>query len=257
MKVLSPKALRSVSVESFGGLFENPSHGVAFPHSRITVLIELGSGSSSVGGVPLRALLVGLQSKPTIFEQHGVVDCVELRLPPSFALRLGLGLSEMADSLAPVEHLFGRSAESLRSELAETDSAARPDLLNALLQSQLVRRDKTRLEEVLEAIEDRTAGVGIAALAEVVGCSRSTLWRQMTASLGMTPNQFISLRRFECGASLLAGGVPIGRAAAQAGYVDQSHFHRHVRRFAGMTPMELASQTGATFVQDIDAWSVG
>ena len=62
------------------------------------------------------------------------------------------------------------------------------------------------------------------------------------------------LRRFEHGAALIASGRPIAHAAAAAGDVDQSHFHRHVMRFAGLTPVQLARQTVATYVQDGQSW---
>jgi AraC-like DNA-binding protein len=35
------------------------------------------------------------------------------------------------------------------------------------------------------------------------------------------------------------GGAPLARVALEAGYYDQSHFIRELRRFAGMTPGEL------------------
>ncbi len=51
----------SIRIESLGASFENPLRGLAFPQSRVTVLIEVGSGSSEVGGLPLQALLLGMR----------------------------------------------------------------------------------------------------------------------------------------------------------------------------------------------------
>ncbi len=244
--------VRSLGIETFSGTFDKTVHGVAFPHSRVTVLMELGSGSSSVNGMGLRAMVVGLRSKPTSFAQTGLIDCVELRMPPSAAYRLGFGLSEIADSVVPVDRVFGRRVESLRDQLAAMRPVERAGFLRTLVCDQLDRARPSQAEKVLEALEHGDARMGVGVLAAIVGSSRSTVWRQVSVQLGMSPQRFVSLQRFERGAELLAQRVPIGRAAVEAGYVDQSHFHRYVRRFAGMTPRELASLTAATSVQDYD-----
>jgi AraC-like DNA-binding protein len=241
-----------MSVDTFAGSFDTVVSGSALPHARVTVLIELGTGASSVAGVALRTVLVGLQSQPTVFEQRGAVDCVELRLAPSVALGMGIAPSDINDAVEPVDNLFGRTSDSLASQLTETPPAARPDLLREVLRSHVSRQRPTRLAEALEAFERSDAGTGVANAADTLGGSRSALWRHVSTALGVSPQHYLMLRRFEHGTALLAAGVPIAQAATEAGYFDQSHFHRHVKRFAGVTPAQLGRRSDATYVQDGD-----
>ena len=71
------------------------------------------------------------------------------------------------------------------------------------------------------------------------------------SALGMSPQRYLMLRRFEHAVSLLDAGVSIAQVAAVAGYTDQSHLHREVVRFAHATPGTLASSLRATPVQDL------
>lgn len=241
-----------LSVDTFRGTFENTVCAAALPHARVTLLIELGTGVSSVLGVPLRALLVGLQSKPAVFEQRGVVDCVEVRLPPSVALQASLDLSDIRDAVEPVDCLFGRTSDSLAAQLSETEPADRPAVFRDLVRTHVSGRRPSRLVETIQALEQSDAASDVTGIVGTIAGSRSTLWRHATAALGLTPQQYLMLRRFEHGAELLAAGHPIARSATEAGYVDQSHLHRHVKRFAGLTPLQLGRSTDATYVQDGD-----
>ncbi len=58
---------------------------------------------------------------------------------------------------------------------------------------------------------------------------------------GLTPHAYIIQRRLELGKSLIRSGVGLADAGCEAGFADQSHFHRaFVRRF-GMTPGAYAA----------------
>src|SRR4030095_540445 len=83
-------------------------------------------------------------------------------------------------------------------------------------------------------------GVGVDARADEVGWSRKRLWSRFRSQLGITPKRAARLVRFDHAAHLLAAGHAAAPAGAQSGYVDQSHLHREVRAFAGLTPTAVA-----------------
>jgi AraC-like DNA-binding protein len=55
--------------------------------------------------------------------------------------------------------------------------------------------------------------------------------------------QVVRLQRFVQSAD---AGVPLAAAAAAAGYADQSHLTRDVRRFSGLTPAPLMQERRST-----------
>lgn len=164
-----------------------------------------------------------------------------------------IAVGEMRQRVEPAEFLFGRRAESLAGQLAETPTADRPALIRETLRARSLRRHPSRVSDAIRALERADPAGTLTDVVNEMGSSRSTLWRRATAALGMTAQLYLMLRRFEQGADVLAAGCPIAEAAARAGYVDQAHFHRQVRRFTGLTPGQLQRRADATYVQDGDS----
>jgi AraC-like DNA-binding protein len=61
------------------------------------------------------------------------------------------------------------------------------------------------------------------------------LFRERT---GLPPHAFQVAHRVRRARRLLEAGAPIAAAAAEAGFADQSHLHRHFRRSLGLTPRQ-------------------
>jgi AraC-like DNA-binding protein len=82
--------------------------------------------------------------------------------------------------------------------------------------------------------------VRVERLAAEAGWSRKRLWSRFRAQIGLTPKRAARLVRFDHAARLLAEGHSAAAVAADSGYADQSHLHRDVLAFAGMTPAAMA-----------------
>ncbi len=87
--------------------------------------------------------------------------------------------------------------------------------------------------------------VSIRELSAVTGWSANRLRARFAAQIGITPKRAARLIRFErAHVSLSSGRSPIDTAIA-CGFADQSHLHREVKEFAGVTPAKLALRAEA------------
>ena len=90
----------------------------------------------------------------------------------------------------------------------------------------------------LRRIRD-TPEARIADVAAQLGISREHLARRAKAQLGIGPSRLRNEWRFRLAAELLARGESLARAAAYAGYADQSHMTRDIKARSGRTPGEI------------------
>ncbi|WP_394357804.1 helix-turn-helix domain-containing protein [Microbacterium betulae] len=99
------------------------------------------------------------------------------------------------------------------------------------------RRSTLRLAASL----DRAArgGARVTDIADRHGLSERTLRRLTDRLFGYGPKTLASIHRFQRVLALVRSGTPLGEASTMAGYVDQSHLTRDVRRLAGTTPADL------------------
>jgi hypothetical protein len=95
----------------------------------------------------------------------------------------------------------------------------------------LVRQDILVVDPVVRAaLEDQSPHV-----------SSRTVRRRFIRATGLTPGSIDQIERAQQAASLLGRGVPILDAVYQAGYADQPHMTRALKRFYGQTPAQIAN----------------
>jgi AraC-like DNA-binding protein len=159
------------------------------------------------------------------------------------------GIPRFTDEVVRDPHV----AESLRrahAALEEPRSALERGsrLLQAL--ARLVARhasDKPPVQRVLpehRAVERARAylealpgeNVTLETLAGETGLSSFHLCRVFHRQVGLSPHAYQTLVRVRLAKTLLADGVPISRAAVEAGFYDQPHLTRHFKRIFGVTP---------------------
>ena len=84
--------------------------------------------------------------------------------------------------------------------------------------------------------------VASAALQGVVeGLSTRSVERRVSRATGLTRGAIGQIRRAERAAEMLCRGVSALEVAGQAGYADQSHLTRSLKRFLGQTPSQIAT----------------
>ncbi len=110
---------------------------------------------------------------------------------------------------------------------------------------EVLLRDDPAVRRALEYLGDHLLErVTLDELAVAVGVSKFRLVRLFRACVGMPPHRYQLGLRLRLARRLLERGVPIAVAAAEAGFADQSHLHRHFRRGLGMTPGEYVVRFG-------------
>jgi AraC-like DNA-binding protein len=83
-----------------------------------------------------------------------------------------------------------------------------------------------------------------AQLEQVAGLDRFAIARSFRRAYGTSPDRYRLLRRLALARAALERGEPIARAAADAGFADQSHLTRQFKRCYGLTPARWAQLTG-------------
>jgi AraC family transcriptional regulator len=82
--------------------------------------------------------------------------------------------------------------------------------------------------------------ISLEVLAQTVNISPSHLRRLFKQATGMAPHQYlIHLRVNRAKKLLLTRSFSINEVAAEVGFADQSHLHRHFKRIFGVTPKTI------------------
>ncbi|WP_223837695.1 AraC family transcriptional regulator [Streptomyces venezuelae] len=227
------------------------------PHPAVTLVLELGDGplivDTATGRQQLTSLAAGLLHG-ALHVRGENVECVEVRLSPLVAYAvLGTSPADLEHVVVSLEDLWGRSAPRIREELIEARSwQDRFALTDALL----ARRGETgpSVDPQVAWCWDRIVGsrgrVRVEGLAAEVDWSRKRLWSRFRAQVGLPPKRAAKLVRFDHAVHRLAAGEGAAGIAAESGYADQSHLHRDVLEFTGVTPATAAREPGLA-VDDI------
>jgi AraC-like DNA-binding protein len=73
-------------------------------------------------------------------------------------------------------------------------------------------------------------------LEQIAGADRFTIARHFRRAYGTSPDRYRVLRRLGIARKAIESGEPFARAAADAGFADQSHMTRQFKRAYGLTP---------------------
>lgn len=175
----------------------------------------------------LRAGL-GLQGEDLPFVSNPVVNDAMLR---SSLLR---AFSDMTRQLAPLE------TDALVIEVADglgRNAAGRLPPKTSVENAGIRRVGDYLQDNLHKAVTSRD-------LEQVAGLNRYALHRQFRRYYGTSPHRFITMRRLARGRRLLATAMPIAEIAAELGFADQSHFHRHFVKAFGRTPGDWRGLVG-------------
>ncbi|TDD12302.1 AraC family transcriptional regulator [Nonomuraea deserti] len=233
------------------------------PHPAVTLIVDFGTGSPVVDHAAGRRLRGSVAAGPGIGSGGAVrawgenVECVQVRLSPVIARGvLGASPADLDGVVVALDDLWGREASRIREQLSEVSSwQDRFALTDALLARRHAEGPPVDPEVAWawRRIVGARGQARIDGLAAEAGWSRKRLWSRFRSQLGLPPKRAAKLVRFDHAAHRLVAGEGAARVAADAGYADQSHLHRDVVAFTGVTPATVAGETFLA-VDDL-AWS--
>ncbi|MET0555178.1 MAG: helix-turn-helix domain-containing protein [Vicinamibacteria bacterium] len=146
---------------------------------------------------------------------------------------------ELFGDTVPLDALAPRDAVAETEERVReaTDHASRVAAFEAFL---LARLDASRLDPLVAEAARRVAfdpsRVRVAPLARALGLSQDRLEKRFRRAVGATPKQLASIVRLRRAVDAYRADGTLTRAAAGAGFFDQSHFNRAFRAATGLTP---------------------
>jgi len=154
-------------------------------------------------------------------------------------------VSEIADTHIGLEVIWGAEARRLRERLYEAPTAElRLHILEQILQSCLAKGKELRGDVTYALSRLKRCAIPVGELANELGLSHRRFIEVFTTQVGMTPNLFRRVRRFQR-AALLAGRNPTlswGELSLDCGYFDQSHMIRDFQAFSGFTPADYVGR---------------
>jgi AraC family transcriptional regulator len=148
---------------------------------------------------------------------------------------IGWAVKAELESPEPLDRLYGDSlGVALASHLLRAYAPARGNHCDA-------RFSCRRLRRVIEYVHDNLAqDLSLAQLAGLVDMSPSHFKTVFKQSLGVAVHQYVVRSRVDYASDLIAREkLPLSQIAVQAGFANQSHMARCIKRLTGLTPTSL------------------
>jgi AraC family transcriptional regulator len=159
----------------------------------------------------------------------------ELQIKDSMLEHIGWALKASLEAAEPFDRLY---AESLGSALAVHLLRRYARTPHEIPERGLTPR---QLRAVIDFVQEHlAANLALSELATVAGVSASHFKSLFRQSVGLPVHQYVIQQRVQYAASLLSRGkLKLSEVALQAGFADQSHMARSMRRVMGLTPASL------------------
>lgn len=192
-------------------------------------------------------LVAGMDDASVFSSTRGLLqEGVQAMLTPLGCWQLaGVAMHELAHRSIALDDVLGPVWAQLAERLRETSSwRVRVALLQDALLAHILdgRPAPPDVVWAWERLEGSAGTVRVSELAAELRCSPRHLQARFRDHVGISPKRAARVLRFQRALGLLDEGVGQARAAAQAGYADQAHLSREVRRLTGLPPGALLDE---------------
>jgi AraC-like DNA-binding protein len=204
---------------------------------------EGASGDSRPHSHLCAQVVAGLGDLARVEGEDGMVEAPVVIVPPGVRHRLVRSDRLRVVYPRPLGRLarrwsLGGLAASVTAAPAEWTTLLAADRLDATLNAEADLAEAQPIDPRLRMVLDDLGGdLDIAVLAERAGLSAPRLRALAQAELGAPLAHWRLWLRLETAMRCVAAGESLVAAAAEAGFTDQSHLNRAMRRFFGVTPL--------------------
>jgi AraC-like DNA-binding protein len=255
-----PSRVPGVTMAGFRDRGITPPGLRLIPHPAVTLIVVFGGTiavEDSAGRQQQGSFVTGIGSGEALrVLRVDAFECLQVRLSPVVAQAvLGTVVADLDGAVVTLDDLCGREAARISERMDDLSSW---EERFALADAWLARRCATASQvtpEVAWAWREIVDGRGttrIEHLAAELGWSRKRLWSRFHSQIGLPPKRAAKLVRFDHAVHGLVAGQDAAGVAADGGYTDQSHLHRDVVAFTGLTPATVVNEPFLT-VEDV-AW---
>ncbi len=207
------------------------------PDGRCDVIVRYNADPDAVP----RLVVTGPATQPYWVEFEAGDRWIGVRLRPERGRVLwGDALGGAKDQVA-----LGDEAAALVPELAGLSVAgfAETNLRHALVrfvEGRPLSPEGHRVGETVRRLHLTGGRFSVAELADRAGCSTRHLNRMFASTVGLSVKAYASLVQFHRALRLVCeAGGSLSDAAFEAGYADQAHMTRAMRRFGGFAPSDV------------------
>lgn len=203
------------------------------------------SDPSVPAGVFADGWFMGMWTRRFLIEYPTSVRVVGVHFKPwGISPFIDIPATELRDRWVPVDAIWHRSLDRIRSQLGGIASAAeRVRALEEELRSRLAEAPSRGLDLVQHTggrLEAFHGAVPVGALTDAAGVSSTHLATQFKSHVGVTPKRVARIYRFARLILSVDALRPVDwpELAHTAGYFDQAHFSREFKDLTGHTPTE-------------------
>lgn len=220
-----------------------------YPDGRCEVIVHLATPMEILGADGLwraqgRCLFAGQARTAVRLRAAGPLDCLGARLHPAASAALigpqASALASLADRVADLQEVDAGLAQALARHI-DDGMPDPPSWFARCLSERLEHRAvDARIAAVVTAIDAARGNLPIRPLVAASGFGLRTLQARFLATVGLTLKEYALVQRLQATIRELDGGEGgLAETALAAGFADQAHATRAVRRFAGLTPAKL------------------
>lgn len=245
-----PVRTAGVTMAGFGDRGITPPDIRLIPHPAVTLIIVFGGTitvQDATGRPQQGSFVTGLGFDQVLHALRAdAFECLQVRLSPLVAnVVLGGAATGLGGALVPLDDMWGLEAGRISEQLGELSTwQDRFNLTDTWLDRNCAAAAQPA-PEVAWAWRRIVASRGTARiehLASELGWSRKRLWSRFGSQIGISPKRAAKLVRFDDAVHRLVAGQEPAGVAASCGYTDQSHLHRDVVAFTGLTPATVIDE---------------
>jgi AraC-like DNA-binding protein len=164
------------------------------------------------------------------------------------------GMSELTDTVAEADLVFGRHIHALREQLLASKSI---DWMFQLVEAFLLRQAGARLREdvstrcvdyALASITGKPTLRRLVQLSNAIGYSQKHFIQLFREQIGVPPKQYLRIMRFQKAIRAIENNaaIPWSHIALESGFYDQAHFIHDFKLFSGFAPNEYRRRKVST-----------